>query len=107
LRLTSESGRRSSGYDFYFWNSNGVIQDFAPTYFQEVMTPSGVHNQVLKGKVANDTGQAVIYTAESGDPIPAGQTCWDFNQAGNLTTDWQMTISAQGNYTLTCHFPAS
>jgi hypothetical protein len=71
------------------------------------MTPSGVHNQVLKGKVANDTGQAVIYTAESGDPIPAGQTCWDFNQAGNLTTDWQMTISAQGNYTLTCHFPAS
>jgi hypothetical protein len=95
-----------TGYDFFFWNGNGVVQDAAPTYFQEVLTPSGVHNEVLKGTVANDSGHAVVYTADSGDPVPAGQTCWDFNGPGNFTTDWQMTINTSGGYTLTCHFGA-
>jgi hypothetical protein len=69
----------------------------------KVLTPSGVNNEVLKGKVANDTGTQVVYTAFSGGPIPAGQTCWDF-ATGNSSTDWQMTIEASGNFTLTCHF---
>ena len=86
-----------------FWNGNGVMQDFAPTYYKEVITPSGVHNQVLKGIVANDTGAPVTYSANSGGPIPAGQQCWDFDN-GNLSTDWSMTIDADGQYTLNCHF---
>ena len=95
----------ANGYNFEFWNGNGVIQPAAPTYYQEVLTPSGVHNQVLKGTVANDTGGEVIYSAYSGGPIPNGQTCWDFAN-GNSSTDWTMTIDASGHYTLTCHFPA-
>jgi hypothetical protein len=94
-----------TGYDFFFWNGNGVVQDFAPTYYQEVLTPSGVHNEVLKGTAANDTGVPVVYTAYSGFPIPAGQTCWDF-AGGPGSTDWQMTIDASGHYTLSCHFGA-
>jgi hypothetical protein len=93
-----------SGYNFAFWNGNGVMQDFAPTSYKEVITPSGVHNQVLKGVVANDTGAPVTYSANSGGPIPAGQQCWDFDN-GNLSTDWSMTIDADGKYTLNCHFP--
>ena len=92
-----------SGYNFMFWNGNGAMQDFAPTYYKEVITPSGVHNQVLKGIVANDTGATVTYSANSGGPIPAGQQCWDFDN-GNLSTDWSMTIDADGKYTLNCHF---
>ncbi len=94
-----------TGYDFSFWNGNGVIQDFAPTSYQEVLTPSGVHNELLKGTVANDTGAPVVYSAYSGAPIPAGQTCWDFAN-GNASTDWQLTIDASGHYTLNCHFGA-
>jgi hypothetical protein len=93
------------GSDFYFWNGDGVVQDFAPTYYQEVMTPSGVHNEVLKGVVANSTGLPVVYTATSGGPIPAGQGCWDFAN-GRTSQDWQMTIDASGQYTLNCHFAA-
>ena len=86
-----------------FWNGNGDMQDFAPTYYKEVITPSGNHNQVLKGIVANDTGAPVTYSANSGGPIPAGQQCWDFD-TGKLSTDWSMTIDADGQYTLNCHF---
>ncbi len=93
-----------TGYNFIFWNANGVQQDFAPSYYQEVFTPSGVNNQVLKGIVANDTGVPVTYSANSGGPIPAGQQCWDFGKVGNLSTDWSMTIEADGHYTLSCHF---
>ena len=57
----------------------------------------------LKGIVANDTGAPVTYSANSGGPIPAGQQCWDFDN-GNLSTDWSMTIDADGKYTLNCHF---
>ena len=95
-----------AGYHFSFWNGNGDLQDFAPTYYHEVITPSGVRNQVLKGIVANDTGAPVTYSANSGAPIPAGQTCWDF-ASGPSSTDWLMTIEADGHYTLTCHFPAA
>jgi hypothetical protein len=95
-----------SGYNFIFWNGNGTQVPFAPTYYQEVLTPSGVHNEVLKGTTANDTGAPVVYTASSGGPIPAGQPCWDF-ATGTTSTDWQMNIDASGNYTLTCHFPAA
>jgi hypothetical protein len=94
-----------TGYNFDFWNGNGVIQPAAPTYFQEVLTPSGVHNQVLKGTVANDTGGEVVYSAYSGYPIPTGQTCFDFAN-GHESTGWTMTIDASGHYTLACHFPA-
>jgi hypothetical protein len=78
-----------SGYNFDFWNGNGDMQDFAPTYYKGVATPSGVHNQVLKGIVANDTGAPVTYSANSGGPIPAGQECWNFD-TGELSTDWSI-----------------
>ena len=92
-----------TGYNFKFWNGDGLMQDFAPTSYKEVITPSGVHNQVLKGIVANNTGATVTYSANSGGPIPAGQQCWDFDN-GTLSTDWSMTIEANGHYTLDCHF---
>jgi hypothetical protein len=92
-----------AGYNFSFWNGNGDFVSFAPTYYQEVLTPSGVNNEVLKGQVANDTGAEVVYSAFSGGPIPSGQSCWDF-QTGQTSTDWQMTIEASGAYTLACHF---
>jgi hypothetical protein len=92
-----------SGANFLFFNGNGVLQEFTPTYYQEVLTASGVHNEVLKGTVANDTGTQVVYTANSGGPVVAGQTAWDFNN-GNTSTDWQLTIEPSGNYTLTAHF---
>jgi hypothetical protein len=60
---------------------------------------------MLKGTVANDTGLDVVYSANSGAAIPAGRTCWDFNN-GNASTDWRMRIEASGNDTLTCHFAA-
>ena len=41
----------------------------------------------------------------SGPPIPADQLCGSF-ASGRTTSDWQMTISASGNYSLVCHFPA-
>jgi hypothetical protein len=94
----------TTGYNFMFWNGNGDLVDFAPTYYKEVVTPSGNHNQVLKGIVANDTGAPVTYSANSGGPIPAGQQCWDFD-TGHLSTDWSMTIDVDGQYTLSCHFP--
>jgi hypothetical protein len=92
-----------TGYNFVFWNGNGQETLFTPTYYQEVLTPSGVNNEVLKGRIANDTGQVVTYSANSGAPIPAGQTCWDF-ATGNESTHWQMTIDTSRNYTLNCHF---
>jgi hypothetical protein len=96
-----------TGFDFGFWDGNGVwTPHFAPVYFQEVLAPSGVHNEVFSGFVANDSGHAVVYTADSGAPIPSGATCWDMNGVNNFTTDWTMTISASGNYTLRCHFAA-
>ncbi len=94
----------TSGYNFLFWDGNGDMVEFAPTSYQGVFTPSGNNNQVLKGIVANDTGAPVTYSANSGGPIPAGQQCWDFGN-GKLSTDWSMTIDADGQYTLSCHFP--
>jgi hypothetical protein len=92
-----------SGYNFQFFDGNGNLALFTPTAYHEVVAPSGVNNEVLQGTIANDSGQAVIYSANSGPPVTAGQTCWDF-ATGNTTANWQMTISASGNYTLTCHF---
>ena len=70
-----------SGYDFMFWNGNGVLVDFAPTSYKEVITPSGVHNQVLKGIVANNTGAPVTYSANSG-----GRGSRPVSSAGTSTT---------------------
>jgi hypothetical protein len=92
-----------TGYNFSFWNGNGDLVEFAPSSYHEVFTPSGNNNQVLKGVVANNTGAPVTYSANSGGPIPAGQQCWDFG-SGKLSTDWSMTIEADGAWTLNCHF---
>ncbi len=92
-----------TGYNFIFWNGNGVQQQFTPTSYQEVLAPSGVNNEVLKGLTSNNTGAPVTYSANSGNPIPAGQPCWDF-ATGNTSTDWSMTIDTDGSYTLNCHF---
>ena len=100
----AEIGNGYTGYNFAFWNGNGDMQDFAPTSYHGVTTPSGVYNQVLKGVVANNTGATVTYSANSGGPIPAGQKCWSFT-TGKTSADWLMTIAADGHYTLNCHFP--
>ena len=76
---------------------------YAPTSYHDVVTPDGNETEVFKGTVANDTGRTVIYTADSGAPVPAGQTCLSF-ATGRTSTDWQLTIATSGNYSLTCHF---
>ena len=92
-----------TGCNFGFWDGNGVLTTYAPDSYHDVLTPSGNETEVFKGTVANDTGQAVIYSANSGAPIPSGQTCYSF-VTKNTTPDWQLTISASGNFTLVCHF---
>ena len=93
-----------TGYNFNFLDGNGAPVVVAPTYYQEVVAPSLNSNEVLKGTVANDTGMAVIYTADS-NPYQVGATCHSF-ATNSTTTNWQMTISPSGNFTLTCHFGA-
>lgn len=89
--------------NFGFWDGNGVFTTYAPTSYFDVVTPSGNETEVFKGTIPNDTGHAVIYTADSGPPIPASQTCWSF-VTETTTPDWQLTISASGNFSLVCHF---
>jgi hypothetical protein len=89
--------------NFHFWDGDGTLAQYRPTSYHDVITPNGSETEVFKGTIANGTGHAVIYTANSGDPIPAGQTCWSF-ASGRTTPDWQMTISASGNFSLVCHF---
>lgn len=93
----------SSSCNFTFWDGNGFLSPYTPNSYHDVLTPSGVETEVFKGVIANDTGHAVIYNANSGYPIPANQTCYSF-VTKNTTPDWQLTISASGNYTLECHF---
>jgi hypothetical protein len=91
-----------AGKNFMFWNGNGVMVNYQPSSYHDVLAPDGSETEVFKGVIANDTGDAVVYTAGVG-PVPADQTAWSF--ATNRTTpDWQLTISASGNYTLTAHF---
>jgi hypothetical protein len=96
------------GCNFSFFDGNGNPAVYAPTSFQDVVKPSGNETEVFKGTIANDTGQAVIYTTNSGGPIPANQTCFSFVSSvwptAVTTPNWQETISASGNFTLTCHF---
>jgi hypothetical protein len=89
--------------NFSFWDGNGNLATYAPTSYLDVQTPSGNETEVFKGTIANDTGHAVIYTADSGPPVAPGQTCLSF-ATGNTTPDWQLTISASGNFSLECHF---
>lgn len=89
--------------NFGFWDGNGVFATYTPDSYHDVLTPSGNETEVFKGTIANDTGRAVIYNANSGTPIPSGQTCYSF-VTQKTTPDWQLTISASGNYTLVCHF---
>ena len=49
------------------------------------------------------SGGAVIESADSGFPTPAGQTRYSF-ATENTTPDWQLTVSSSRNFTLTCHF---
>jgi hypothetical protein len=91
------------GCQFNYFNGNGVMGLYNPTSFHDVLTPSGVENESFQGTIANGTGQVVTYSAHSGAPIPAGDTCYSF-VSGNTTTDWQMTIQPSGAYNLDCHF---
>ena len=89
---------------FRFFDGNGTPNVvYSPTAFQDVLTPSGNETETFKGTIANDTGHAVIYTADSGAPIDPSQTCFSF-VTGAFTPDWQLTISASGKYSLVCHF---
>ena len=90
---------------FTFWDGNGVLtpDNYQPTSYSDVVTPSGIETEVFKGTIPNDTGHAVIYSPTSGPPIPADQTCYSF-ATGATTPDWQLTISASGNFSLVCHF---
>lgn len=92
-----------SGCNFQFFDGNGSLRLYEPDSYHDVLTPSGVETEVFKGTVPNDTGHAVIYSSNSGSPIDEGQTCYSF-VTERKTTDWQETISASGNFTLTCHF---
>ncbi|RAH84239.1 hypothetical protein BO86DRAFT_377027 [Aspergillus japonicus CBS 114.51] len=62
-----------------------------------IITSSGNRNLICKAQVAAPaSGKAVIYSGKNGDG-----SC---NAAGGFTNDWQETVSASGQATLTCHF---
>lgn len=92
--------------DFLFWDGNGAFVNVLVDQYHDVMRGNGSETETFKGTVANDTGNAVIYSPVSGSPIPADQLCGSF-ASGRTTSDWQMTISASGNYSLVCLFPAA
>ena len=89
--------------DFVFWDGNGTLTTFKVDDYHDVVAPNGQENETFTGKVANNTGHAVLYTTDGGPPVPAGQTCYSF-VTKNTTPDWQLTISASGHYSLACHF---
>jgi hypothetical protein len=91
------------GCQFNYFDGNGNMNLYKPASFHDVITPSGVENESFQGNIANDTGQVVTYSADSGAPVPAGSTCYSF-ATHNTTTDWQMTIQPSGAYSLDCHF---
>jgi hypothetical protein len=99
------------GKAFTFWGANDVglpiglppTTLYAPSSYHDVVTPDGSETEVFKGQdMANNTGGSVVYTAGV-SPVPANQTCLSF-VTGHETSDWSLTISASGNWTLTCHF---
>jgi hypothetical protein len=92
----------TAGKSFLFWDGNGQMVTYQPSSYHDVVAPDGSETEVFKGVVANDTGDSVVYTAGVG-PVPADQTAWSF-ATKRTTPDWQLTISASGNYTLTAHF---
>ena len=89
--------------DFLFWDGNATLTTFKVVDYHDVVAPNGHETETFTGKVANDTGHAVLYTTDSGFPVPAAQTCYSF-VTENTTPDWQLTISASGHYSLACHF---
>ena len=86
-----------------FWDGDGNFTNFVVETYHDVITPSGTETETFHGKVPNNTGRAVLYSSDSGGPIPLGQTCYSF-ATGDETTDWQMVISPSGNFSLVCHF---
>ena len=94
--------------DFLFWDaeSSPAVVTFHASSYHDVISASGNETQVIKGAgpdVLNEGDAPVVYSATSGSPIPAGQTCYSFT-TGNKTTNWQLVIDVDGSWTLTCNF---
>jgi hypothetical protein len=90
--------------DFFFFDGNGTPnQKFVAADYHDVLGPDGKETETFHGTIANGTGHAVLYSSDSGPPVTPGQTCLSF-ATGRTTPDWQMVISASGNYSLVCHF---
>ena len=89
---------------FVFFDGNGALTLYVPSAYHDVITPSGNETETFRGSnIPNDTGHAVVYRTDSGAPVPPGQTCLSF-QTGHTTTDWQLTITPNGGFSLECHF---
>jgi hypothetical protein len=94
-----------TGCNFVFWDGEGTQVAYTPTKVHFVTSASGNQTQVLQGVgIYNGTDAPIVYSAFSGGPIPAGQSCWNFQTVGSVTTNWQMVIDVDGNWTLTCNF---
>jgi hypothetical protein len=89
--------------DFYFWDAQGTQVQFNAAAYHDTISASGNETQVIKGFGLQPGDAPVVYSANSGDPVPAGQTCWSFT-TGKTTANWQMIIEADGTWTLTCNF---
>jgi hypothetical protein len=91
--------------DFTFWDGNGAIatNNFVVAEYHDVINKIWEH-ETFAGNVPNDTGREVVYAPGVG-PIPGNQTCYSF-RTDRVTPDWEMTISASGDYSLACHFRA-
>jgi opacity protein-like surface antigen len=101
-------GLLGANCDFTFWDAefSPSQMTFHASSYHDVVSASGNETQVVKGAsqdVLNEGDAPVVYSATSGSPIPAGQTCYSFT-TGNKTTNWQLVIEVDGSWTLTCNF---
>jgi len=92
-----------TGCNFGFFDGNGTSVTYQPSFYHDVLTPSGNETEVFEGVVANNTGKTVIYSANSGSPVTPNQTCYSF-VTKDATLHWQLVINATGDYTLVCIF---
>jgi hypothetical protein len=65
--------------------------------------PDGRETESSNGDTTDGTGHAVISSAYGGAPGDLGVACSSVT-GGRTTLDWQLTISASGNFSLVCHF---
>ena len=83
------------------FDGNGIATSVDSSHV--VITPSGNASMTCQGTVTPPQGGTAVQFDESNKPVP----CGIFTGGTPLATDnWQETVSADGQATLTCHYNA-